>query len=227
VRPTRAARSPTSRIEPRARTKLAMISKEEAMGKVTVDISMSLDGFIAGPNDSVERLHEWLYDLASWRERHGLEGGKTDADAEVLDEAFKNMGAVVVGRRMFDLANGWGDNPPFHVPCFVLTHREQEKLVKGATTFTFVTDGIESALEQAKAAAGDKEVSVAGGANVIQQILRAGLVDEMQIHLVSVLLGEGVRLFDHIGDEQIELERTRVIESPGVTHIKFRVLKEN
>jgi dihydrofolate reductase len=206
------------------------------MGKVTVDMSMSLDGFIAGPNDSVERplgeggerLHEWVYDLASWRERHGLTGGKTDSDAEVLDESLKNTGAVVVGKRMFDVANGWGDNPPFHVPVFVLTHDAREKLVKeGGTTFTFVTDGIQSALEQAKAAAGDKDVSVGGGANIIQQYLSAGLLDEIQIHLVPVLLGDGRRLFEHTGTGQIELERTRVIESPGVTHLRFRVVKEN
>jgi dihydrofolate reductase len=213
-----------------------MTSKGDAVGKVTVDMSMSLDGFIAGPNDSVERplgeggerLHEWIYDLASWRERHGLEGGKIDTDAEVLDESFKNTGAVVVGRRMFDVANGWGDNPPFHMPVLVITHEAREKLVKeGGTTFTFVTDGIQSALEQAKAAAGDKDVSVGGGANIIQQYLSAGLLDEIQIHLVPVLLGDGVRLFHHIGAEQIELETTRVIESPGVTHMKFRIVKEN
>jgi dihydrofolate reductase len=206
------------------------------MGKVTVDMSMSLDGFIAGPNDSVERplgeggerLHEWVYDLASWRERHGLTGGKTDTDAEVLDESLKNTGAAVVGKRMFDFANGWGDNPPFHMPVFVLTHDAREKLVKeGGTTFTFVTDGIQSALEQAKAAAGDKDVSVGGGANIIQQYLSAGLLDEIQIHLVPVLLGDGRRLFENTGTGQIELERTRVIESPGVTHLRFRVVKEN
>jgi dihydrofolate reductase len=206
------------------------------MGKVTVDISMSLDGFIAGPNDSVEnplgdggeRIHEWVYDLASWRERHGIAGGRTDTDAEVLDEAFENTGAVVIGKRMFDVANGWGDNPPFHMPAFVITHDAREKLVKeGGTTFTFVTDGIESALDQARASAGDKDVSVAGGANIIQQYLKAGLLDEIQIHLVPVLLGDGVRLFDHIGTERIELEATRVIESPGVTHVKFRVVKED
>ena len=206
------------------------------MGKVTVDISMSLDGFIAGPNDSVEnplgdggeRIHEWVYDLASWRERHGIAGGRTDTDAEVLDEAFENTGAVVIGKRMLDVANGWGDNPPFHMPAFVITHDAREKLVKeGGTTFTFVTDGIESALDQARAAAGDKDVSVAGGANIIQQYLSAGLLDEIQIHLVPVLLGEGIRLFDQLGAEQIELERTRVIESPGVTHLRFRVVKDN
>ncbi|HEV8688224.1 MAG TPA: dihydrofolate reductase family protein, partial [Gaiellaceae bacterium] len=171
-------------------------------------------------------LHEWVYGLESWRERHGLGGGTRDQDAEVLDEAFRNLGAVVLGRRMFDLAQGWGEEPPFHVPVFVLTHRAQDPLVKeGGTTFTFVTDGIESAVEQAKAAAGDKDVSVGGGASTVQQVLNAGLLDEIQIHVVPLLLGDGRRLFDDIGTD-IALERTRVIESPsGVTHLKFRVVK--
>lgn len=205
------------------------------MSKVTSDMSMSLDGFITGPNDDAEnplgqggeRLHEWVYDLVSWRERHGLAGGKTDTDAEVLDEAFRNTGAILMGRRMFDVGEGpWGDNPPFHMPVFVLTHNAREKLAKeGGTTFTFVTDGIESALKQGQAAAGDKDVSVAGGANVIQQYLSAGLLDEIQIHLVPILLGEGIRLFEHIGTERIELESARVIESSGVTHLRFRVVK--
>ncbi|MGH2729693.1 MAG: dihydrofolate reductase family protein [Actinomycetota bacterium] len=205
-----------------------------ADGKVFVDITMSLDGFIAGPNDGPgnglgdggERLHEWVYDLATWREPHGLSGGETNRDAEVLDEAFKAAGAVVVGKRMYDNAEGWGDNPPFHSPVFVLTHTAQEKLAKeGGTTFTFVTGGIESALEQAKAAAGDKGVSIAGGANTIQQFLNAGLLDEFQIHIVPLLLDDGIRLFDKLDTEHIELERTRVIDSPRVTHLKFRVVK--
>lgn len=205
------------------------------MGKVTSDISISLDGFITGPNDGLElglgeggeRLHQWMYDLASWREPHGLEGGKTNRDAEILEEAFKNIGATIMGRRMFDIAEKpWGDNPPFHMPVFVVTHRAKETLTKeGGTTFTFITGGIESALQQAKAAAGNKDVSVAGGANIIQQYLSAGLLDEIQIHLVPVLLGAGRRLFDQIGTEQIELEGTRVIESPDVMHLKFRVVK--
>jgi dihydrofolate reductase len=205
------------------------------MGKVTSDMSISLDGFVAGPNDGPgnglgdggDRLHQWMYDLASWREPHGLAGGETNRDAEVLDEAFKNTGAFVMGRRMFDLAEGpWGDNPPFHGPVYVLTHRARERLTKeGGTTFTFVTDGIQSALKQAQAAAGDKDVSVAGGANIIQQYVKAGLLDEIQIHLVPVLLGEGRRLFDELGTEHIELETTRVIESPGVTHLRFRLVK--
>jgi dihydrofolate reductase len=204
------------------------------MGKVTVDISMSLDGFIAGPNDGPElglgeggeQLHEWVFGLTSWRERHGLPGGTTDRDAEILDEAFRDTGAIVLGRRMFDNAKGWGDDPPFHMPVFVLTHDAREKLTKeGGTTFTFVTDGIESALEQARAAAGDKDVSVAGGANTIQQYLNAGLIDEMQIHLVPLMLGGGIRLFDQVDPELVELEGTRVVESPGVTHLKYRVVK--
>jgi dihydrofolate reductase len=204
------------------------------MGKVTVDISMSLDGFIAGRNDGPElplgeqgeKLHEWVYGLASWRERHGLAGGESNRDAEILDEAFRDAGAVVLGRRMFDNAHGWGEDPPFHMPVFVLTHDTREKLTKeGGTMFTFVTDGIESALEQAKAAAGDKDISIAGGANTVQQCLNAGLVDELQIHLVPLMLGGGVRLFDEADPERIGLEPIRVVESPRVTHLKYRAVK--
>jgi dihydrofolate reductase len=202
------------------------------MPKVTFDITMSLDGFVAGPNDSLEqplgeggeRLHEWVYGLESWRGRHGLEGGEANRDAEVLEEAFANLGAVIMGRRMFDLAKGWGDEPPFHVPVFVLTHRATDSLVKaGGTTFTFVTDGIESALEQARAAAGDRDVSVAGGASAVQQFLAAGLVDEFQIHVAPLLLGTGTRLFDSV--EGVDVERERVIASPSVAHLRFRVLR--
>lgn len=201
------------------------------MARVVADITTSLDGFVAGPNDGPElplgeggeRLHEWAYDLASWREPHGLAGGKTNEDSEVLDEAFRSTGAILIGRRMFDNAGGWGDNPPFHMPVFVLTHESREKVVKeGGTTFTFV-DGIESALEQARAAAGEKNVGIGGGASTIQQYLRAGLLDEIQIHIVPVLLGAGLRLFEHLGSEHMELESTRVIASPGVTHLRFRV----
>jgi dihydrofolate reductase len=203
------------------------------MGKVHADITMSLDGFVAGPNDGPdlplgeggERLHEWVFGLASWRKPHGLEGGETGRDSEVLAEAMDENGAVVVGRRMFDNAHGWGDNPPFHVPVFVLTHEAREPLPKeGGTTFTFVTEGIESALEQARAAAGDRNVAIGGGANTIQQYLAAGLVDELQVHIAPLFLGGGIRLFDELGPE-IELETTRVIESPKVTHLRFRVVK--
>jgi dihydrofolate reductase len=196
------------------------------MGTVFVDISMSLDGFIAGPNDDVDPLHDWLYGLKGFREPHGMEGGTTDPDSEVIDEAMNRSGAVIVGRRMYELAEGWGDNPPFHKPVFVLTHRAREPLVKeGGTTFTFVTDGAASALAQARAVAGDRDVSIGGGANTVQQYLDAGLVDEMQIHIVPVLLGAGIRLFEGIGPGRVKLETARVIESPAVTHLRFRVLR--
>jgi dihydrofolate reductase len=203
------------------------------MGKVVFDITMSLDGFIAGPDDSLElplgaggeKLHEWVYGLVSWREPHGLEGGETNRDSEVLEEAM-GSGAIVLGRRMFDLAKGWGDNPPFHVPVFVLTHEAREPLEKeGGTTFTFVTDGVESALAQARAAAGDSDVSIAGGANTIQQYLSAGLVDEFQIHIAPLLLGGGVRLFEH-APADLEVETLRVVDSPRVTHVKYRVVRD-
>jgi dihydrofolate reductase len=191
------------------------------MSKVIADLSMSLDGFIAEPNVSVEvpmgeggeRLHEWL-----------SEGG---VDAEIARELSETAGATVVGRRMFDVGVGEWEDTPYPVPCFVLTHEQREELTMKSGTFTFVTDGIESALEQAKEAPGEKDVIVMGGANIVQQFLRAGLVDEMSLHLVPVLLGDGVRLFDGIGNELIELESTRVIDSPEVTHISYRIVKED
>ena len=205
------------------------------MAKVTFDISMSLDGFITGPNDSVEQglgeggeqLHRWLYDLDSWRERHGLDGGESTRDAEILDEAFRNVGAVVIGRRMFDIAEEeWGDNPPFHVPVFIVTYRPRQTIVKeGGTSYIFVTEGVEAASEQARAAAGDKDISIGGGADIIQQFLKAGMVDELQIHIVPLLLGSGTRLFEQPGLEQVKLERARVVDSPTVTHVKYRVVR--
>ena len=205
------------------------------MGRVFTDITTSLDGFIAGPNDGLElplgaggeRLHQWVYELESWREPHGLAGGKTNRDSEVLEETLRTTGAIVVGRRMFGNARGWGDNPPFHRPVFVLTHEAREKQSKeGGTTFVFVNDGIESALKQAKAAAGEKDVSIGGGANTIQQYLKAGLLDEIQVHIAPMLLGDGIRLFEQLGSQPIELETTRVIDSPtGVTHLRFRIIK--
>jgi dihydrofolate reductase len=216
------------------------------MGKLTFEISMSVDGFVAGPNQTLEEplgqggegLHEWVVALASWRKPHGLSGGETNADSEVVEESLRNTGATVMGRRMFSGGEGpweddpnadawWGDDPPFHHPVFILTHHARKPVTKeGGTTFTFVTDGIEAALEQARAAAGDKNVAVGGGANVAQQYLRAGLLDELQIHVVPVLLGDGVRLFEnHLGSQQGELECTRVIESPAVTHLRYRVVR--
>lgn len=169
--------------------------------------------FIAGPTTPLsrpwgeggERLHEWVYGLASWRERHGLIGGRTDANADVLDQAFRNTGTTVMGRRMFNLGERyWEDEPPFHMPVFVVTHEARETLIKkGGITFTFVTGGIERALEQAKAAAAETDVLVVGGANIVQQFLRSGLIDELQIHLVPVLLGQGRRLFEQSNAERI------------------------
>jgi len=184
------------------------------MTKVTLDMAMSLDGFIGGPNDEDRGLHDYFF-------------SPSGATAQVIEEGFNTTGAIVMGRRAYDIGaaqDGFVDNP-YQVPTFILTHEVPERAAKGAEGFIFVTDGIESALQQAKAAAGDKDVVVGGGANIAHQYLKAGLVDEIQIHLVSVLLGEGIRLFDRFGTEPIELESTRVIESSGVIHLRFRVAK--
>ena len=203
------------------------------MGKVVFDISVSLDGYVAGPDDGPElglgaggeRLHDWVVELKSWREPHGLEGGETNASSAIVEEGLSAAGAIVVGKRMFDNAHGWGDVPPFHMPVFVLTHTAREPLAKSDTTFTFVTDGIESAVEQAKAAAGEKNVGIGGGANTAQQALKAGLVDEVQLNVAPVLLGGGVRLFEGLGPDDAEFELVRVIEGPRATHLKYRVVK--
>jgi dihydrofolate reductase len=213
------------------------------MGKVIFNISMSLDGFIAGPDPTLdeplgkrgEELHEWALATASWRESHGRSGGEASADSELLKKLLDASGATIMGRRMFSGGEGpwesdpnpdawWGDEPPFHHPVFVLTHHPREPVEKqGGTTFTFVTEGIESALEQARAAAGDKDVGIGGGASVAQQYLQAGLLDEMQIHIVPVLLGGGTRLFENVTPDAVGLEVTRVVESPAVTHLTYRV----
>jgi dihydrofolate reductase len=214
------------------------------MPKLSLDISMSLDGYVAGPNqtldeplgESGEKLHEWVVALRSWRESHGMSGGDTGRVDEMMAESLRSIGATVMGRRMFSGGSGpweedpkadgwWGDDPPFGHPVFILTHHPREPVTKqGGTTFTFVTDGIEAALEQARAAAGDKDVRLGGGADVAQQYLDAGLLDELQIHVVPMLLGDGVRLFDRRGTDLVDLERTRLLESPeGVTHLTFRV----
>ena len=213
------------------------------MAKLRGDISISLDGFVAGPNPSLEEplgeggnlLHEWAFAAQSWRESHGLEGGDKNADSEVIQESIDATGAVVMGRRMFSGGKGawendprargwWGDDPPFHVQVFVLTHHPRETLVmQGGTTFTYVTDGIEAAVDQARSAAGDEDVLVAGGASVVQQCLQAGLLDELQIHVAPVLLGNGTSLFARLDIEPLALEATRVIASPSVTHLRFRV----
>jgi dihydrofolate reductase len=212
------------------------------MSKLRLDISMSLDGYVAGPRitqeaplgEGGEGLHEWAFAAASWRAAHGLDGGEDNADAEVVAESIASTGAVIMGRRMFSGGAGgweddpralgwWGDDPPFHVPVFILTHHEREPVeMQGGTTFTFVADGIRSALSQASAVAGERDVLLAGGASVAQQYLRAGLLDELQVHVVPTFLGGGVPLFDGIPAQTAGLEPVRVISSPGVTHLRYR-----
>jgi dihydrofolate reductase len=204
-------------------------------------ISMSLDGFVAGPDQSVEnplgiggmRLHEWAFELGAWREAHDMDGGEVNDSTRVVEESVANIGATVMGRNMFgghpgawDAKNPWngwwGDNPPFHHAVFVLTHHAREPLVlEGGTTFTFVTSGIDSALQQAREAARGKDVSLAGGASAAQQYLAADLVDEMEISLVPTLLGDGERLFEGIGDDLHGLALVRTVAAPAVTHLKF------
>jgi dihydrofolate reductase len=202
------------------------------VGLILLNMSMSLDGFIAGPDidvdrpmgDGGERLHQWLFQGDSDR-AVAADGNSPDGvDAQVAREFSTAPGAVVIGKRMFDVGVGlWGDTP-FPVPSFVLTHEAREPLVMKSAVFTFVTDGIDSAVRQAQAVAGDKDVLVMGGAGIAQECLRAGILDEIQIQLVPVLLGAGTRLFDHLSPNHIELERTRLIESPHVTHLRFRVV---
>ena len=192
------------------------------MGKVVLSASMSLDGFMAGPDVDLERpmgaggerLHEWLFD----------ESAEGRLDAEVARETSAAIGAVVIGRRTFDVGLApWGD-VPYPVPCFVLTHESRDDLPMASGTFTFVDGSLPSALEHAQAAAGERDVLLMG-ASVGQQFLDVGLVDEIAVQLVPVLLGLGTRLFDHLGTEHIELERTAAIESPHVTHLRFRVAR--
>jgi dihydrofolate reductase len=212
------------------------------MTKVLTDISISLDGFVAGPNPSLEeplgesgeKLHEWAFRLASFRERHGMEGGVRDEDDEFFAASLAATGAVVMGRKMFSGGEGsweddpnadgwWGEDPPFRVPVFILTHHAREPVTKeGGTSFTFVTDGLEAALEQARAAAGDKDVAIGGGASVIQQALKAGQLDELRLHIAPILLGGGTRLFDHLDAGPVELEPAGAASSAYVTHLIFR-----
>lgn len=211
------------------------------MNSVTCHISISLDGFVAGPNQSLEnpigeggmRLHQWMFDTASWREQHGLERVDRTADSEVVDEVVQDVGAYIMGRKMFGGGDGpwdktwtgwWGDQPPYHGPVFVLTHHAREPLsMQGGTTFTFVTDGIDSALEQARLAAGEKDVAIAGGASTVQQYLAAGLLDELYLHIVPVILGAGERLLEDVGDPT--LKPVKVIASPAVTHVKYCIVR--
>ena len=211
------------------------------MSNLRLRISMSLDGFVAGPEQSVknplgiggEGLHEWVIALAAWRSRHGMPGGEVNESTAVFEEEMVNIGATIMGRNMFGGHPGpwnakqpwngwWGDDPPFHHPVFVLTHHARAPLqMQGGTTFTFVTDGIQSALEQARKASGEKDIALAGGAKACAQYLKAGLVDEMELHVVPVLLGSGERLFDGVGDKLHGLKLVRTLATPAVVHLKF------
>ena len=211
------------------------------MGKVICHQSVSIDGFSAGPHQSPDNpigeggmgLHEWMFGTAAFRRMQGLEGGPDDADSTIVAElsANSNVGAYVMGRNMFDAGRGdwdqswkgwWGEDPPYHAPTFVLTHHPRNPVpMQGGTTFYFVTDGIESAVRQAREAAGEKDVQIAGGASTINQTLRAGLLDELHLHIVPIVLGRGERLFEDVGD--IHLTPVEVIASPRVTHIRYRI----
>jgi dihydrofolate reductase len=213
------------------------------MGNFRFQLSISADGYAAGPNQSEkeplgvggEELHNWMTSLEVWRKAHGEEGGEVNASTPVAEELEGNYGAVVMGRNMFGPIGGgdwgdeswtgwWGDNPPYHTPVFVLTHHPREPVeMEGDTTFHFVTDGIESALEQAREAAGDQDVLLGGGASVARQYLAAGLIDVFEVSVSPIILGAGERLLENVGE--LKLEQLRAIEAPGVTHIKYRVLK--
>jgi dihydrofolate reductase len=211
------------------------------MSKLRINITMSLDGYVAGPKQTLkeplgvggEALHQWAIELAEFKNLHGATGGVVNANSAIMQEIFENVGAVIMGRNMFgggpgpwkpDWKGWWGKNPPYHVPVFVLTHHARDPLpMEGDTTFHFVTDGIESALSQAKRAAADREVLLMGGANAIQQFLAAGLVNEINLSIAPLLLGAGERLLDNLGDPAPRLEQTRVVEGPGVVHVRYRV----
>ena len=214
------------------------------MSKLRCQISISLDGFVAGPNQSeenplgegAERLHDWVIALAAWRRTHDLEGGEENESTQVVEETHENIGAAVMGRNMFGPPGGgpwdegwkgwWGDDPPYHYDVFVLTHHPRAPLeMEGGTTFHFVTDGIERALERAKESAGGRDVMLWGGARTINQYLAAGLLDELELHVVPVLLGGGARLFDDLSAAEIKLEQVRAVEAPGVTHVTYRVAR--
>lgn len=212
------------------------------MSSVTSQISVSLDGYAAGPNQSIDnpigeggmRLHEWAFATDTWRAQHGLTDGARSPDSEIAEEVMQGIGAFVMGRRMFGGGDGpwdetwtgwWGDDPPYHCPVFVLTHHPREPLeMQGATTFHFVTGGIEPALEQARVVAGDKDVAIAGGASTVRQYLAAGLLDELYLHIVPIVLGAGERLLEDVGDPV--LEPVKVVASPAVTHVKYRVRRD-
>jgi dihydrofolate reductase len=214
------------------------------MTRLRCHISISADGFVAGPNQSEEeplgeggeRLHDWIVSLAAWRELYDKAGGEVNASSRIVQDTLANVGAGIMGRNMFGPVTGgdwgdgqwqgwWGDDPPYHNDVFVLTHHPREPVeMQGGTTYHFVTDGIERALERATAAAGGQDVRLWGGAEVINQYLAAGLLDELELHIAPVLLGGGARLFDGVASAGVGLEQVRAVEAPGVTHVKYRVV---
>lgn len=213
------------------------------MSKLRCDISISLDGYVAGPNQSEqdplgvggEELHDWVVPLAAFREGHDKEGGEVNASTPVMEESQANIGASIMGRNMFGPIGGgpwddawtgwWGDNPPYHHDVYVITHHPRDPVeMAGGTTYHFITDGIEAALEQAKQAAGGKDVKLWGGGEIIGAYLAAGLLDELELHVVPRLLGGGSRIFD-ADVSKVELEQVRAVEAPGVTHLKYRVTR--
>lgn len=222
--------------------KAAGWSERQRMTMLKVDITMSLDGYVAGPNQSLENplgeggegLHTWAFATRTFRQIHGMEGGATGTDDDAAAESFENIGATIMGRHMFGGGDGpweknpwngwWGEDPPFHMPVFVLTHHTREPLeMQGGTTFHFVTDGIHAALDRAREAVDGKDIKLAGGAEAIQQYLKAGLVDEMHLHVVPLLLGGGARLFDQTDGRQVQYECIRVASSPAATHYRYRL----
>lgn len=208
---------------------------------VKAHLSISLDGYVAGPNQSLQnplgegghRLHQWMFDTAEWREMHGQAGGEHTADSDVAREKSSGFGAAIMGRNMFGGGHGawdpawkgwWGDEPPYHAPVFVLTHHPRKPLpMRGGTTFHFVTEGVDSALRQAREAAGERDVLVAGGASAVRQFLAAGILEELYLDLVPVVLGAGERLLEAVGDPA--MEPVEVVASPKVTHIRYRILR--
>lgn len=213
------------------------------MSIVRFQVAISVDGYIAGPDQSRAnpigvggmRLHQWMFELDSWREGMGKKGGRANASSQVIDEARVNIGAHIMGRNMFGGGPGpwpddppwtgwWGQDPPYHTPVFVLTHHPRPPLeMAGGTTFHFVTDGVHSTLARAREVAGERDVVIGGGADAIRQFLAAGLVDEFELHIVPVVLGAGERPLDGVGD--LPLEQVRALEAPGVAHVKYRVLQ--
>jgi dihydrofolate reductase len=196
------------------------------VGQVITEFTMSLDGFIAGPNDDIRRLFGWY---ASGDTEFKVPSSEmvfkvSQASAELLQESWGKLGAIVTGRRDFDVSNAWGGKVPFDIPCFIVTHSVPQEWAKEGSPFVFVTEGVERAVEQAKKAAGDKDIAVSGS-KITQQCLKARLIEEIRIHLAPILLGDGIRLFDNLGREPIELGTPRVISTPNVTHLLYRVIR--